>query len=152
MASSRSSDARALVFAIASLVVAGIVVAVTILLLTRSGGESLDESGPFSIGEADALETDLEDGGPFYIPDPFGGDGLWVALERERIVALVLDARGRDDCAIRWVGRRDRFEDCDGSPLETTEQDRYQLTIPEAGDREGQVLVDLEVVEPAPSP
>lgn len=146
------SDRRALLFAVASLVVAGVVVAATILFLTRSGSESLDENEPFSIGEADALESDLEDGGPFYVPDPFGGDGFWVALESREIVALVLDAPGRDDCAIRWVGRRDRFEDCDDQPLETSELARYELTVPESGDREGQVLIDLQIVEPAPSP
>ena len=150
MASS-GSDRRALVFAVASLVVAGVVVAVTILVLTSSG-ESVDENAPFSIGETDAVESDLEQGGPYYIADPFGDDGFWVALENGEVVALVLDAPGRQGCAIRWVGRRDRFEDCDDEPLETTQLERYQLTVPATGNREGQILIDLQVVEPPPSP
>jgi len=146
MARSRS-DTRALVFAVGSLLIAGLVVAATILLVTRTsdGGE-----GPFTIGNANEVESNLEDGGPFYIANPFGGDGFYVALERGDVVALVLDSPGRDDCPIRWVGRDGTFKDCDGNPVVTNELERYEVAIPETGDQADQVVVDLDVVEPAP--
>src|SRR5688572_2867762 len=83
------SDARFVAFSAVSVVVAGLLVAGALLLAVR------EDAGPrvyrpFQAGNAVELKAELREGGPFFIPDPFGGRrSILLALEDGDVVALV---------------------------------------------------------------
>jgi len=147
------SDARALVFAVSSLVIAGIFVALVLFWGTRTDAPSVDTEGDrtFAIGPAETRYENLVEEGPAYVANPFGGDGFWLALEEGETVALVLAVPGRADCSVQWRGRDDVFNDCDGNAIDSTQLDRYEVVVPTEGDAAGQLVVNLDVVHPAPA-
>jgi hypothetical protein len=144
-------DARILVIAGALAVVGGLVVA-GVLLIATSRRSVPDEYRPFAAGPEFDLRRELRDGGPFYFPDPFGGDRsiLW-ALEDGEVVPLASHAAGDQSCRVRWRGRVDSFEDCDDNRLRSDQIPRYRSRVPGSGEHEGIVLVDLRRLEPPPS-
>jgi hypothetical protein len=139
--------------AVGSLVLAGIVVSLVIFWGTRTDAPTADPDGrrTLTVGFAESRYENLRDEGPLYWANPFGGDGIWLALEDDEIVALALRVPGRPDCTVNWRGRDDTFKDCDDQPIAMTELDRYEVTIPTEGDTAGQVVVDLDVLIPAPT-
>jgi hypothetical protein len=146
-----AKDARVLVLATVGIVVAGLVV-VAVLLVATSRREQPGRYKAFPYGEIRDLERTLRDGGPFYVPDPFGGDRsiLWT-LEDGVPVALTIHAADDPDCRVRWRGRIESFEDCRGTQLESREVPRYQTRVPTSGPDEDIILVDLRRELPAPA-
>jgi hypothetical protein len=146
------ADARLLVFAGAAVVVAGLIVAGVLLLATGRAG-SPSKYRPFEYGPARALEQELRDGGPFYVPDPFGGSrSILFALENGEVVPLSAVRPGTTDCAIRWRGSIDRFVDCKNTRLVSTQLERFASEVETAGENKGILLIDLRKRLPAPQP
>ena len=146
------SDARLLLTATAAVVAAGVIVAVALLFATGRSN-SPTKYKPFSAGPAKAIKQQLQDGGPFYVPDPFGGNkSILFALENGRVVALSNVLPGTKDCSIRWKGSVNRFQDCHGDRFTSEQLDRFTTTIDAAGSAKGLLLVDLQQKLPAPNP
>jgi hypothetical protein len=146
-----AKDARVLVLATVGIVAAGLVV-VAVLLIATSRREQPGKYKAFPYGEVRDLKRTLHDGGPFYVPDPFGGDRsiLW-ALEDGEPVALAIHTQGDDRCRVTYKGRIESFVDCQGARLESRQIPRYLTRIPTSGDDEDIVLVDLRKELPAPA-
>ena len=66
-------DLPIIVVASLAVVVAGVLVALVLLLATGRGG-SPTKYQPFEAGAARSIREQLKDGGPYYVPDPFGGN------------------------------------------------------------------------------
>jgi hypothetical protein len=131
-------------------VVAGLVVAV-VLLLTTSRADQPKSYRPFAAGPERQLREQLRDGGPFYVPDPFGGrKSILFALEGDNVVALMTHTPGDEGCRVRWRGRGDSFEDCNATRLRSDQIGRYVVTT-ERSEGQGRILfVDLRQELPAP--
>jgi hypothetical protein len=144
------SDTRLLVGAGVAAVIAGLVVAV-VLLLATSRADSPTKYKPFAAGPERELRRQLGDGGPFYIPDPFGGrKSISFALEGESVVALMTHTPGDTSCIVRWRGRVDSFEDCHGNRLRSEDVGRYVTTVERSGNQGRILFVDLRKELPPP--
>lgn len=144
------SDTRLLLISAGAVLFAGVLVAVVLLFATGQGG-SLNKNRPFYAGLASDIKASLREGGPYYVPDPFGGHrSILFALEDDQIVALSTVLPGTNDCAIRWRGQIDRFVDCHGDRHTSVELDRYEDFIDPAGENKGILFVDLRKKLPAP--
>jgi hypothetical protein len=144
-------DVRLLVFAIGSVVLAGVVVA-AVLLVATSRGSTPKGYRPFEAGVASSIKGQLRDGGPFFFPDPFGGNrSILFALENGNVVALSNILPGTKSCTVKWRGSLNRFVDCHGDRLRSVDLDRYTVSIGQSGSDKGLLLVDLRHEEPAPS-
>jgi hypothetical protein len=143
-------DAKLLLFATGGVVAAGLLVAAVLLWSTGRGG-SPTKYEPFDAGVAASIRKDLKDGGPYFVPDPFGGDrSILLALEDGKIVALSDIRPGTKDCRVRWRGSIDSFVDCNDEKLGTTDLARYRTEIGTVGDTKGELFIDLRHREPAP--
>lgn len=131
-------------------VVAGLVVAV-VLLLATSRADQPKSYRPFAAGPERQLREQLRDGGPFYVPDPFGGrKSILFTLEGDNVVALMTHTRGDEGCRVRWRGRVDSFEDCNNNRLRSDQVGRYTTTL-ERSEGQGQIVfVDLRKELPPP--
>jgi hypothetical protein len=144
------SDARLLLTATAAVVAAGVLVAV-VLLFATGRNSSPTEYEPFGAGYAKAIKSELREGGPFFFPDPFGGNkSILFALEDGNVIALSNVLPGTKDCVIRWRGSIDRFTDCHGDRHVSRELDRYVTTIDETGEGKGLLFIDLRKKLAAP--
>jgi hypothetical protein len=144
------SDTRLLLISAGAVLFAGVLVAVVLLFATSQGG-SVDKNRPFYAGLASDIKASLREGGPYYVPDPFGGHrSILFALEDGQIVALSTVLPDTKDCAIRWKGQIDRFVDCHGDRHTSFELDRYEDFIDPAGENKGILFVDLRKKLPAP--
>ncbi len=132
-------------------VVAGLLVAGAFLFLLDSG-DTADPGGPVRIGLAESIRDEVDEGGPFFVADPTGGErAFWIAEEDGELVALAVEVPGREGCNAKYRGRNETFVDCDGDPIETTELARYRLSV-STGEDEGALLVDLDALLPPPQP
>jgi hypothetical protein len=132
-------------------VVAGVVVAV-VLLLATSRADQPESYRPFAAGPERQLREQLREGGPFYVPDPFGGrKSILFALEGDDdVVALMTHTPRDEDCRVRWRGRVDSFEDCNATRLRSDQIGRYVVTS-ERSEGQGRILfVDLRQELPPP--
>jgi hypothetical protein len=129
-------------------------VIVAVVLLFATGRSSPPKHyQPFSAGFAKAIRQDLRDGGPFFFPDPFGGNrSVLFALEDDNVVALSNVLPGTKSCSVRWRGSINRFVDCHGGHHVSTGLDRFQTTVDPSGKNKGLLLIDLRKKLPAPSP
>jgi hypothetical protein len=144
------SDAKLLIVATGAVVLAGVLVA-AVLLLATSRASSPSKYEPFDLGPAATIKKGLRDGGPYFVPDPFGGDRtVLMALEHGEIVALSDILPGTKDCRVRWKGSIDSFVDCHDDKLKSTELNRYRTEIGLVGANKGELLIDLRHREPAP--
>ncbi len=144
------SDTRLLLIAAAAVLFSGVLVAVVLLFATGRGG-TLNTDRPFYAGLASDIRASLREGGPYYVPDPFGGRrSILFALEDGQIVALSTVLPGTRDCTITWKGRINRFVDCHGDPHLSFDLDRYEAFIDPAGENKGILFVDLRNKLPAP--
>jgi hypothetical protein len=146
--SQRRGDTRLLLGATAAVIVAGLLVAVAILLVTGRA-KTPKPTKPITFGIAASLRAKVEDGGPFAYAGTSGDDGFWVALEDGKLVALVV-RQPQLGCNVKWRGSVDSFT-CHDRKVKPGQLQRYRVIVPTAGDRKGQFLVDLRKVEPAPS-
>lgn len=150
MAPSRD-DTRILVFATLLVVVAGLLVALVLLLATGQGG-SPTKHAPFEAGAAKDIKRSLQEGGPYYVPDPFGGDrSIMFALEHGKVVALSTVLPGTKDCRIQIKNNGKSFVDCHGERHSTEELARYVTVVDPRTDGNDILLVNLRKLEPAPA-
>ena len=146
------SDARLLLTATAAVVAAGVIVAV-VLLFATGRSDSPTKYKPFSAGPAKAIKQQLKDGGPFYVPDPFGGNkSILFALENGQVVALSSITPGTTNCSVRWKGSVNRFQDCHGDRFTSEQLDRFEATVDETGSGKGLLFVNLRKKLAAPNP
>jgi len=146
------SDRRILVVATGAVVLAGVLIA-GLLLFATGRNTSPGKYQPFAAGDAAAIRKDLEDGGPYFFPDPFGGSrNVLLALEHGQIVALAATLPDTTDCEVKWKGSVHHFVDCHGDRLDSVALARYQVSIPKGGPQKGQLLIDLRRKLPAPQP
>lgn len=145
------SDAKLLLVATAGVVAAGLLVA-AVLLLATGRASSPTKYKTFPAGVASAIRKDLKSGGPFFFPDPFGGNrNILLAIEDGKVVALSDIKPGTTSCRVRWKGSVDSFVDCHDHKLQSADLARYQTTIGQIGANKGELLVDLRHKDPAPS-
>jgi hypothetical protein len=146
------SDTRLLIGAGAAAVLAGVFVAV-VLLLATSRADSPKAYRPFPAGPEAQLRSNLKKEGPFYYPDAFGGKrSILFALEGDQVVALMTHTPGDQKCRVRWRGSVDSFVDCRGKRLRSDQVGRYQTTVENQQGTGGVVVVDLRRELPAPAP
>jgi hypothetical protein len=146
------TDSRLLIGAGAAAVLAGLVVAV-VLLLATSQADQPKTYQPFAAGPEQQLRKNLREGGPFYFPDPFGGNkSVLFALEGDNVVALQTHTPGDENCRIRWRGRINSFEDCHGNRLRSDQIGRFLTTVEERGGQGRIVFLDLRTEIPPPVP
>jgi hypothetical protein len=144
------SDAKLLLVAAGSVILAGLLVA-AVLLLATSRASSPTKYAPFPAGVASSIRSELKDGGPYFFPDPFGGDrNILLAIEDGKVVALSDILPGTKSCRIRWRGSKDTFVDCNDKNLESTDMARYRTGIGLLGANKGELLIDLRHREAAP--
>ncbi len=145
------SDTKLLLVAAGAVILAGVLVA-AVLLLASSRASSPTKYVSFPAGDATAIRKDLKSGGPFFFPDPFGGNrNILLALEGGEVVALSDIKPGTKDCRVRWRGSIDSFVDCHDDKLKSTELARYQSEVGLIGDNKGELLIDLRRRQPAPA-
>jgi hypothetical protein len=144
------SDAKILVFATGAVVLAGVIVAAVLLLATsRDSGPT--KYAPFPAGSASAIKQQLKDGGPFFFPDPFGGNrNILLALEGDNVVALSDVLPSTTDCRVKWKGTQNSFVDCHGDKITSRELNRFQSDVGRTGSSKGLLLIDLRHKEPPP--
>jgi hypothetical protein len=146
------SDTRLLIGAGAAAVLAGVFVAI-VLLLATSRADSPKTYRPFPAGPETQLRSNLKNEGPFYYPDAFGGKrSILFALEGDQVVALMTHTPGDEECRVRWRGSVDSFVDCSGNRLRSDQIGRYQTTIENQRGTGDVVVVDLRKELPAPAP
>ena len=146
------SDAKILLAATGAVILAGLLVA-AVLLLATSRASSPTKYVQFPAGVAQSIKSQLKDGGPYFFPDPFGGDrNILLALEGGTVVALSDILPNTTDCRVKWRGSVNAFQDCHGDKLQSGELARYRTEIGLAGANKGELLVDLRQREPAPNP
>jgi hypothetical protein len=144
------SDAKLLLVATGAVVLAGVLVA-AVLLLATGRASSPTTYQPFDAGVASSIKQGLKDGGPYFVPDPFGGNrNILLGLEGGKVVALSDIVPGSKDCRVRWRGSINSFVDCHDDKLKSTDLDRYRTEIGLTGDSKGELLIDLRHREPAP--
>ena len=146
------SDAKILIVATGAVILAGLLVAAVLLLaMRRDSGPT--EYVPFDLGPASSIKRGLKDGGPYYVPDPFGGNRtILMAIEGGKVVALSDIVPGSKSCRVRWRGSIDSFVDCHDDKLRSGELDRYRIEIGQIGSTKGELLIDLRHKDPAPAP
>ncbi|MFI5048114.1 MAG: hypothetical protein ACHQIG_13690 [Acidimicrobiia bacterium] len=150
MAPSRD-DMPILVVATVGVVLAGVLVAVVLLLATGRGG-SPTKYQPFEAGAAKDIKRLLKDGGPYYVPDPFGGSrSILFALEGGKVVALSNVVPNTKDCRVQIKNEGKSFVDCHGDRLQSDELDRYPTSTRLSTNGTEILLVDLRTREPAPA-
>jgi hypothetical protein len=144
------SDTKLLLVAAGAVILAGVLVA-AVLLLASSRASSPTKYVSFPAGDATAIRKDLKSGGPFFFPDPFGGNrNILLALEGGEVVALSDIKPGTKDCRVRWRGSIDSFVDCNDKKLTSRELARYETDVSTFGKSKGELFIDLRHLEPAP--
>ena len=145
------SDAKLLFVATGAVVLAGLLVA-AVLLLASGRASSPTTYQPFDAGVASSIKQGLKNGGPYFVPDPFGGNrNILLALEGSKVVALSDIVPGSKDCRVRWKGSINSFVDCHDRKLTTAEMARYRAEVIQAGASKGDLLIDLRHRDPPPS-
>jgi hypothetical protein len=144
------SDAKILLVATGAVVLAGLLVA-GVLLLATSQATSPTRYQAFPAGDAASIKQQLQDGGPYFFPDPFGGNrNILLAIEGGKVVALSDVLPGTTSCRIRWRGSINSFVDCHDDKLRSTDLARYRAEIGLVGANKGELLIDLRHREPPP--
>jgi hypothetical protein len=132
-------------------VAAGLIVAGLILLATGKTTDVAEPGEPITIGLESAIHQNLEEEGPYFYPDPLGGDrNVLMALEDGEVVALSNIVPASGDCRVQTTGDVDVLEDCEGNPIETTELNRYRLVVNEEPPQEGALQIDFDRLILAP--
>ena len=100
-----------------------------------------------------SIRSNLKSGGPYFFPDPFGGDrNILLAIEDGKVVALSDVLPNTTSCRVRWRGSLDSFVDCHDDKLRSGELARYRTEIGLVGANKGELLIDLRHREPPPNP
>jgi hypothetical protein len=146
------SDAKILLAAAGAVILAGLLVA-AVLLLATSRESSPTKYVQFPAGVAQSIKSQLKDGGPYFFPDPFGGDrNILLAIEGGKVVALSDILPNTTDCRVKWRGSINSFQDCHGDKLRSGELARYRTEIGITGPNKDELLIDLRHREAPPNP
>jgi hypothetical protein len=146
------SDAKILLAAAGAVILAGLLVA-AVLLLATSRESSPTKYVQFPAGVAQSIKSQLKDGGPYFFPDPFGGDrNILLAIEGGKVVALSDILPNTIDCRVKWRGSINSFQDCHGDKLRSGELARYRTEIGITGPNKDELLIDLRHREAPPNP
>jgi hypothetical protein len=120
---------------------AGLFIAALLLISTGQSGPS--PKGPFLLGSTASLRDEIEQS-PVYVADPTGGEGLWLALARGRIVALAaVPPGGSSDCTVRWRSSINAYQDCHGKRYRADALATYTTK-----NHEGSLFVDTRHTNP----
>jgi hypothetical protein len=145
------SDAKLLAVAAIAVVAAGLLVA-AVLLIASGRAASPTKYTAFPAGDAVSIKRDLKSGGPYFFPDPFGGNrNILLAVENDKVVALSDIKPGTTNCRVRWKGSVNAFVDCHGDKLQSDDLARYEAVVGQSGANKGELLVDLRHEQPAPA-
>lgn len=135
-----------------AVVIAGLLFTGVLLLATRNNAGQ-PSNQPLFLGIETPKIREIKNSSPQYIANPFGGDGFWLAVEKGKLVALVLDRPGTKNCQVKWKAQINHYLDCNGNELTSRQLARYKVTI---GVRNGSpahsVFVNLKKTSPAPEP
>ncbi|MBJ7382030.1 MAG: hypothetical protein JHC66_05515 [Acidimicrobiia bacterium] len=146
-------DVRFLVTTALAIVVIGCSIAAILWVLTGRSGDPKGDSKKttvFSAGEAKALETQIEEGGPVFFADVLAGSkGFWLDSENGKLVALSVNAPGKRDCSVRWRGSIGNYVDCDKVNYKSIQLLRFESNIATTGNEKGLFIVDLRSPLPA---
>ncbi len=145
------SDRRILVFAVAMVLAAGLLIAAALFFATGGGEGTPRQTKPLYLGLSKELRKSIRKGSPLYFANPFAGNGFWLDLEDGKFVALDLVLPDTSDCTVKWLGRRDSYVDCHGDDVTSRDLDRYQIELGKAGDQGQGVYVDLRKRISAPA-
>lgn len=143
----RTGDTRLLLGATAAVIVAGVLVAVAILLVTGRA-KTPEPTDPVTFGVAKSLREKVATGGPVAYAGTTGDDGFWVAIENGQLVALVVQQPALG-CNVKWRGSVDSFT-CGDRKVDSRDLERYRVVIPARGEEKGRFLVDLRDVQAPP--
>ena len=147
-----SGDVRFFLTTAAAIVVIGLSIAAILWVLSRRGGDPSEQRATyraFSAGQASALRRQVAEGGPVFHADLLAGSkGFWLDTESGTLVALSVNAPGKDGCVVRWRGSVDRYVDCDGLRYRSEQLSRFTADVPRRGPQAGQFLIDLRRVQP----
>jgi len=144
-------DRPVIVVATLAVLVAGVLVALVLLLATGRGG-SPKTYEPFPAGAVLSIKSDLKDGGPYFVPDPFGGDrNILFALEDGHVVALSNVVPDTKHCVVNVKDEGKSFVDCHGDRLKTADLARFVTTTKASSNGTEILYVDLRKKEPAPA-
>ena len=144
-------DRPVIIIATVAVVVAGLLVALVLLLATGQKGPP-KRYEPFEAGAAASIRSNLKDEGPFYVADPFGGDrSILFALEDGDIVALSNVVPNTKDCRVTIKNEGKAFVDCHGDRLKSSELARFALSSRRSTNGTKLLYVDLRKKEPAPA-
>jgi len=142
---------RSLLIVTGLLVVAAGLVFTAVLFFATGGDTSTGKPAPVFIGLRKGLVDNINEDGPRYQANPFGGDGFWLDVEDGELVAFVLDSPGPGRCTVKWRESRGAYIDCHDQPVDPGDLDRYPVIIgSRAGSPDDSVYVDIRTVEPAP--
>ncbi len=131
----RSSSTPLLIITAALAIGVGLIIAALLLVSTGQSGNA--PKGPFALGSAAGLRSDVKQS-PVYIADPTGGDGLWLELAGKKIVALSAVPPGNpQSCAVRWRDSVKAYQDCKGKRFQGEQLAMYPLEL-----RNGSLFVD----------
>lgn len=144
-----TADRRLLLFTTVFVAAAGLVVAVLLFLATGGGGAD-PEVKPLFVGLDRQLRRNIGEDGPQYIANPFGGNGFWLDVEGDHVVAYNIILPTTTDCHVKWKAQRDSYVDCNGDDVDRATLDQFKVSFRNPGARNPQVLVDLRVDVPAP--
>ena len=146
-----SRDDRRLLLVTGSFLLVAAVFALGVLWVATARDSDL--TGPIYIGTQRALARNIVEESPRYYAHPDGGDGFWLDVEDGQLVALVIDRPGEKNCVVKWKEQQDAYVDCNGDELQSTQLDRYQLTVgPRNGSPKNSVYVNLSKRKITPAP
>ena len=143
------SDRRILVFAIALVTVAGILIAAALFFATGGAKGDPKQTGPLYLGLASELRAEIKKGSPLYFANPFGGNGFWLDRQSGNFVALDIVLPSTRDCQVEWKGRQNSYIDCHGDKVALADLDQFKVTLHNAGSSGQSVYVDLRKRIPA---
>jgi hypothetical protein len=144
------SDRRLLIVTALALVLAGVLVAVALVVATDNDAAPTSNRRMVYVGPADDLRANINLGSPLYFANPFGESGFWLDKENGEIVALKLTVPGTADCSVKWKGAPQSYVDCNGDLVDSRDLDRYEVIRLRSGTRKGGIVVNLREIEPAP--
>lgn len=143
-------DRPVIIVATIAVIAAGLLVAAVLLLATGRGGPP-KQYEPYEAGAETTIKRNLKAEGPYYVPDPFGGDrSILFAIEDGQVVALSTIVPNTDDCRVTIKNEGKSFVDCHGDKLQTTELDRYLTTTRPSSNGTDILYVDLRTKLSAP--
>lgn len=146
------SDRQIIIFATVLVLVAGLVVAGLIFVVT-GGTKDTPKAAPLFLGLEPELSAKIDEGGPLYFANPFGGKGFWLDAENNKLVAVAIDLPKGSNCLVKWRDTRKAYEDCYENKFQVGSLDRYAVSVGPVGkgSPKDSVYVDFRVRTPPPT-